>query len=173
LSTFWKGVKERRLLCGAGCAGAHDAVVALRSQTQGARRACAACKEHIEGEQSLRGWGDGLIGIFLRVHAMEACAPLMLGTDFPYRQFYTTKARIAQIDNSRREPRAALPARSRRDWGRARSPIATDRTSVSELDDSQTKAASQPLRPKPGSLDDLPTSFAFSKQTIHPQLVAK
>jgi pyruvate dehydrogenase (quinone) len=40
-----------------------------------------------------------LIGFSSGYHAMLACDTLlMLGTDFPYRQFYPLKARIAQID---------------------------------------------------------------------------
>src|SRR5258708_11495461 len=41
----------------------------------------------------------GLIGFASGYQAMEACdALLMLGTDFPYRQFFPKDARIAQID---------------------------------------------------------------------------
>ena len=41
----------------------------------------------------------GLIGFASGYQAMMACdALLMLGTDFPYVQFYPSKARIAQID---------------------------------------------------------------------------
>src|SRR5262249_20625431 len=41
----------------------------------------------------------GLIGFSSGYYAMESCdALLMLGTDFPYRQFYPKAARIAQID---------------------------------------------------------------------------
>jgi pyruvate dehydrogenase (quinone) len=41
----------------------------------------------------------GLIGFSSGYHAMENCDTLlMLGTDFPYRQFYPNGARIAQVD---------------------------------------------------------------------------
>src|SRR5258707_4200208 len=41
----------------------------------------------------------GLIGFSSGYHAMLACDTLlMLGTDFPYRQFYPEEARIAQVD---------------------------------------------------------------------------
>lgn len=41
----------------------------------------------------------GLIGFSSGYYAMESCdALLMLGTDFPYRQFYPKRARIAQVD---------------------------------------------------------------------------
>ena len=49
--------------------------------------------------QPLRRRHDRLIGFASGYHAMESCdALLMLGTDFPYRQFYPKQARIAQID---------------------------------------------------------------------------
>jgi pyruvate dehydrogenase (quinone) len=41
----------------------------------------------------------GLIGFSSGYDAMMDCSTLlMLGTDFPYRQFYPTEAKIAQID---------------------------------------------------------------------------
>ena len=41
----------------------------------------------------------GLIGFSSGYFAMEDCdALLLLGTNFPYRQFYPEKAKIAQID---------------------------------------------------------------------------
>jgi pyruvate dehydrogenase (quinone) len=41
----------------------------------------------------------GLIGFASGYYAMESCdALVMLGTDFPYRQFYPKDADIAQID---------------------------------------------------------------------------
>jgi pyruvate dehydrogenase (quinone) len=41
----------------------------------------------------------GLIGFSSGYYVMEACHTLvMLGTDFPYRQFYPKNARIAQVD---------------------------------------------------------------------------
>jgi pyruvate dehydrogenase (quinone) len=56
-------------------------------------------KEHIEWDNPYDVGMTGLIGFSSGYHAMEACDTLlMLGTDFPYRQFYPTKARIAQID---------------------------------------------------------------------------
>ena len=42
----------------------------------------------------------GLIGFSSGYHAMMNCdALLLLGTDFPYRQFYPEKAKIIQVDN--------------------------------------------------------------------------
>jgi pyruvate dehydrogenase (quinone) len=41
----------------------------------------------------------GLVGFSSGYNPMESCdALLMLGTDFPYRPFYPTEARVAQVD---------------------------------------------------------------------------
>src|SRR5262249_59880421 len=56
-------------------------------------------KEHVEWENPYDVGMTGLIGFSSGYQAMENCdALLMLGTDFPYRQFYPAAARIAQID---------------------------------------------------------------------------
>ena len=56
-------------------------------------------KEHVEWDNPYDVGMTGLIGFSSGYYAMESCdALLMLGTDFPYRQFYPKDARIAQID---------------------------------------------------------------------------
>ena len=56
-------------------------------------------KEHVEWDNPNDVGMTGLIGFASGYYAMESCdALLMLGTDFPYRQFYPKDARIAQID---------------------------------------------------------------------------
>ncbi|MCX8997064.1 ubiquinone-dependent pyruvate dehydrogenase [Rhizobiaceae bacterium BDR2-2] len=87
------------LLCGSGCADAHDEVVAL-ADTLGAPVVHALRgKEHIEWDNPFDVGMTGLIGFSSGYHAMLNCDTLvMLGTDFPYRNFYPEKARIVQID---------------------------------------------------------------------------
>ena len=56
-------------------------------------------KEHIEWENPFDVGMTGLIGFSSGYHAMFNCDTLlMLGTDFPYQNFYPAKAKIAQID---------------------------------------------------------------------------
>jgi pyruvate dehydrogenase (quinone) len=56
-------------------------------------------KEHVEWDNPYDVGMTGLIGFASGYQAMEACDTLlMLGTDFPYRQFFPKRARIAQID---------------------------------------------------------------------------
>ena len=109
LAALLDGSQAVTLLCGSGCAGAHDEVVAL-AQTLGAPIVHALRgKEYVEWENPYDVGMTGLIGFSSGYHAMLACdALLMLGTDFPYRPFYPTKAKVAQVD---RDP-AALGRRA-------------------------------------------------------------
>jgi pyruvate dehydrogenase (quinone) len=92
------------LLCGAGCAGAHDDVVALADVLGAPIVHALRGKEHIEWDNPFDVGMTGLIGFSSGYHAMMSCDTLvMLGTDFPYRHFYPTDAAIVQID---RDPSA-------------------------------------------------------------------
>jgi Thiamine pyrophosphate-requiring enzymes [acetolactate synthase, pyruvate dehydrogenase (cytochrome), glyoxylate carboligase, phosphonopyruvate decarboxylase] len=87
------------LLCGAGCAGAHDAVVALARKLKAPIVHALRGKEHLEYDNPFDVGMTGLLGFASGYRAMMSCDTLlMLGTDFPYRQFLPTKARIAQVD---------------------------------------------------------------------------
>ena len=56
-------------------------------------------KEHVEWDNPYDVGMTGFIGFSSGFHAMMDCdVLLMLGTDFPYRQFYPTDAKIAQVD---------------------------------------------------------------------------
>ena len=89
------------ILCGSGCAGAHAELLALGERLKAPMVHALRGKEHVE-------WGNpydvgmtGLIGFSSGYYAMLDCdVLLMLGTDFPYRQFYPQGAgvRIAQVD---------------------------------------------------------------------------
>ncbi|KVL49809.1 hypothetical protein WT01_33065 [Burkholderia cepacia] len=87
------------LLCGSGTQGAHDEVVAL-ADTLGAPVVHALRgKQFVEWDDPFDVGMTGLIGFSSGYHAMESCGTLlMLGTDFPYRPFYPSNAKIAQID---------------------------------------------------------------------------
>ncbi|MDF0486641.1 ubiquinone-dependent pyruvate dehydrogenase [Sphingomonas sp. H39-1-10] len=87
------------LFCGAGCAGAHDQVVALARKLQAPIVHTLRGKEFVEYDNPYDVGMTGLIGFASGYHAMKACDTLLLlGTDFPYRQFYPEDARILQID---------------------------------------------------------------------------
>ncbi|PMZ61580.1 ubiquinone-dependent pyruvate dehydrogenase, partial [Pseudomonas sp. GW247-3R2A] len=83
------------LMCGAGCAGAHDQVVALADALGAPVVHALRGKEHVEWDNPFDVGMTGLIGFSSGYHAMLNCDTLvMLGTDFPYRQFYPSDATI-------------------------------------------------------------------------------
>jgi pyruvate dehydrogenase (quinone) len=87
------------LLCGSGCAGAHRQLLALADALNAPIVHAMKGKEHVEWDNPYDVGMTGLIGFASGYRAMESCDTLlMLGTDFPYRQFYPARARIAQID---------------------------------------------------------------------------
>ncbi|MEA3105724.1 MAG: hypothetical protein QOI88_329 [Gammaproteobacteria bacterium] len=87
------------LLCGAGCAGAHDEVIELARKLKAPIVHALRGKEHLEYDNPFDVGMTGLLGFASGYWAMKNCDTLLLlGTDFPYRQFYPEKARIAQVD---------------------------------------------------------------------------
>jgi len=87
------------LLCGAGCSGAHDKVVALAEKLKAPIVHPLRGKEHLEYDNPYDVGMTGLVGFASGYWAMKHCDMLlMLGTDFPYRQFFPQNARIAQVD---------------------------------------------------------------------------
>lgn len=91
--------KAVTLLCGSGCAGAHDEVVALADALAAPVVHALRGKEHVEWDNPFDVGMTGLIGFSSGYHAMrDADTLVMLGTDFPYRNFYPTEAKVVQID---------------------------------------------------------------------------
>src|ERR1700676_4435648 len=106
ISTGWlaallNGKGRLTILCGSGCQGAHDELVALGERLKAPMVHALRGKEHVEWENPYDVGMTGLIGFASGYYAMRDCEILlMLGTDFPYRQFYPEggAAQIAQID---------------------------------------------------------------------------
>jgi pyruvate dehydrogenase (quinone) len=91
--------KRVTIMCGAGCAGAHDEVVSLASVLEAPVVHALRGKEHVEWDNPFDVGMTGLIGFSSGYYAMTACDTLLLlGTDFPYRQFYPHDSRIVQVD---------------------------------------------------------------------------
>jgi pyruvate dehydrogenase (quinone) len=87
------------ILGGAGCAGAHDELIQLAGKLRSPIVHAMRGKEFIEYENPFDVGMTGLLGFSSGYHAMMACdLLLMLGTDFPYRNFYPEKAKIVQVD---------------------------------------------------------------------------
>ena len=112
LATLLNAASRVTLLCGAGCAGAHAEVVALAERLQSPIVHALRGKEHVEYDNPYDVGMTGLIGFASGYAAMKACDTLlMLGTDFPYRQFYP-RAGARGADRLGGPKRWAIAARS-------------------------------------------------------------
>jgi len=102
LAALLNGEDDRiTILCGSGCQGAHDELIALGARLNAPMVHALRGKEHVEWENPYDVGMTGLIGFSSGYYAMRDCdVLLMLGTDFPYRQFYPegNGVRIAQVD---------------------------------------------------------------------------
>src|SRR5712672_3519606 len=101
LVDFLERGERTTLLCGARSAGDHDAVVGLAAKLKAPIVHALRGKEHVEWDNPFDVGMTGLIGFSSGYYAMLDCdVLLMLGTDFPYRQFYPqgSGVRIAQVD---------------------------------------------------------------------------
>ncbi|WP_339508288.1 ubiquinone-dependent pyruvate dehydrogenase [Pseudomonas sp. RL_35y_Pfl2_P42] len=91
--------KKITLLCGAGCAGAQEDILSLAQKLKAPVVHALRGKEFNEYDNPYDVGMTGLIGFSSGYAAMKNCDTLlMLGTDFPYRQFYPKDARIFQVD---------------------------------------------------------------------------
>ena len=93
------GGNKITILGGAGCKGAHDELMAAAEKLKAPIVFAFRGKEYIEYDNPFDVGLTGLLGYSSGYHAiMDADVLLMLGTDFPYRQFYPEKATVIQVD---------------------------------------------------------------------------
>jgi pyruvate dehydrogenase (quinone) len=86
-------------LAGAGVDGSHDAVIAAAQTLNAPIVHALRGKEFIEYDNPHDVGMTGLLGFASGYKAIkEADALLMLGTDFPYQQFYPDNAKVIQVD---------------------------------------------------------------------------
>jgi pyruvate dehydrogenase (quinone) len=91
--------KKVTILGGAGCKGAHQELLAIADALKSPIVHALRGKEYIEYDNPFDVGMTGLIGFSSGYHAMEDCdVLLMLGTDFPYPQFFPAHAKVIQID---------------------------------------------------------------------------
>lgn len=87
------------ILAGAGCQGAHDEVVELARAMQAPIVHALRGKEHIEYDNPFDVGMTGLLGFASGYRAMEHCDTLLiLGSGFPYRDFYPDDVKVIQVD---------------------------------------------------------------------------
>ena len=165
--------KKITILGGAGCEGAHDELVAVAQRLKAPIVHAMRGKEFIEYDNPFDVGMTGLLGFSSGYHAMMNCdALLMLGTDFPYRQFYPTNAAIIQVDIrgeqiGRRTPVSLGLIGAVKDTLKALTPLLEEHTDGSYLE----KCISHYHQARRG-LDDLAVGEP-GRTPIHPQYVAK
>jgi pyruvate dehydrogenase (quinone) len=91
--------KKVTILGGAGCEGAHAELLQVAEKLKSPIVHALRGKEFIAYDNPYDVGMTGLLGFTSGYYAMEQCdLLLMLGTDFPYQQFYPGKAKIIQVD---------------------------------------------------------------------------
>src|SRR3984893_5738798 len=99
LADLLNGAERITLFCGRGCAGAHAPLMQLAEALKSPIVHALGGKEHVEYDNPYDVGMTGFIGFSSGYAAMHSCdVLLMLGTDFPYKQFFPTECQIAQVD---------------------------------------------------------------------------
>ena len=165
--------KKITILAGAGCARAHDELIEIAGKLQAPIVHAMRGKEFIEYDNPFNVGMTGLLGFSSGYHAMLNCETLlMIGTDFPYQQFFPRDATIVQIDLRGEQ----IGRRSKVDFGLVGDSQTTLRALLPRLEQNQYKAhlkeSLEDYRKARKGLDDLATANS-GKKPIHPQYVAR
>ncbi len=175
LAAMLNGGGNITILCGSGCRGAHEELLALGERLKAPMVHALRGKEYVEWDNPYDVGMTGLIGFSSGYYAMLGCdVLLMLGTDFPYRQFYPAGAsvRIAQVDLRAEQ----IGRRAEIDLGVAGDVKATIAALLPLLkekrDATHLSRARQHYAKARKSLDDLAAGKP-GKRPLHPQQIAK
>ncbi|MDB6017735.1 MAG: hypothetical protein JWR19_2224 [Pedosphaera sp.] len=146
------------ILGGAGCAGAHAELIQVAGKLNAPIVHALRGKEFIEYDNPFDVGMTGLLGFSSGYHAMMNCNTLlMLGTDFPYQQFFPKQATIIQIDIRGEQ----LGRRTKLDYGFVGDTRSTLRALLPKLNqnrkDEHLKASIEHYRRTRKSLDELAT----------------
>ena len=165
--------KKTTILGGAGCAGAHDELIALAGKLKAPIVHAMRGKEFIEYDNPFDVGMTGLLGFSSGYHAMMNCdVLLMIGTDFPYQQFFPKDATVVQIDLRGEQ----IGRRTKVDYGYIGDTKSTIRALLPKLDqnesDARLKTSLEHYRKARKGLDELATD-GHGKKPIHPQYLAR
>jgi pyruvate dehydrogenase (quinone) len=161
------------ILAGAGCAGAHGELIEVADRLKAPIVHAMRGKEYIEYDNPFDVGMTGLLGFSSGYYAMMNCDTLlMLGTDFPYQQFFPEQATIIQID-SRPEQ---IGRRTKVDIGlvgdvKATLPALTPQLTPKQNRNHLDQCLEHYQKARKG-LNDLAVGVP-GKKPIHPQYVAK
>jgi pyruvate dehydrogenase (quinone) len=176
LDTLAKVLNNSRkitILGGAGCAEAHAELIALAGKLKAPIVHAMRGKEFIEFDNPFDVGMTGLLGFSSGYHAMMNCdVLLMIGTDFPYQQFFPQDATIVQIDLRGEQ----LGRRTKVDHGF----VGDTKTTIGALlpklkqndSDTHLQTSLEHYRKARKGLDEL-ASGGEGKKPIHPQYLAR
>src|ERR1700676_348269 len=158
---------------GAGCAGAPTELIAGAGKLNAPIVHAMRGKEFIEYDNPFDVGMTGLLGFSSGYRAMmNADLLLMIGTDFPYQQFFPRDATIIQIDVRGEQ----LGRRTKVDYGFVGDTKTTIRALLPQLrqtdHDQHLKASLEHYRKSRKDLDELATEGSAGKP-IHPQYVVR
>jgi pyruvate dehydrogenase (quinone) len=166
------GAKRVTIFGGAGCAGAHTELMELARRLSAPIVHTLRGKEFIEYENPFDVGMTALLGFSSGYHAMMACDVLLIiGADFPYRQFFPEQATIVQIDVRGEQ----LGRRTNIHFGLVGDAKATLRALLPKLspheDDRHLQAAREHYLRERKTLDELATMGSGARS--HPQYLAR
>jgi pyruvate dehydrogenase (quinone) len=172
LASTLDSAEKVTILAGAGCAGAHTELIKVADRLKAPIVHALRGKEFIEYDNPFDVGMTGLLGFSSGYYAMMNCdALLMLGTDFPYQQFFPENATIIQIDNRPEQ----IGKRTKIDIGLVGDVKATLHALTPQLTPTQNRShldqCLEHYRKARKGLDDLATGIP-GRKPIHPQHVA-
>src|SRR5438132_596015 len=161
------------ILGGAGCAGAHAELIELAGKLNAPIVHALRGKEFIEYDNPFDVGMTALLGFSSGYHAMMNCdLLLMIGTDFPYRQFFPQHATVVQIDLRGEQ----LGRRTKLDYGFVGDTKATLQALLPKLEqnrnDDHLKASVEHYQNARKGLDELAAGEG-NRKPIHPQYVVR
>jgi len=173
LANLLNQARKITILGGCGCASAHAELVEAAGKLHAPIVHAMRGKEFIEYDNPFDVGMTGLIGFSSGYHAMMNCDTLlMLGTDFPYQQFYPEQATVIQVDIRGEQ----IGRRTKVHLGLVGDVKATLQALLPKLvakaDASHLEASVAHYRKARQGLDDLATGEPGSTP-IHPQYVAR
>ena len=99
LAALLNGAERVTLFCGRGCERAHAPLLQLAEALKSPIVHAYGGKEYVEYDNPYDVGMTGFIGFSSGYAAMHSCdVLLMLGTDFPYKQFLPSDIKIVQVD---------------------------------------------------------------------------
>jgi pyruvate dehydrogenase (quinone) len=173
LAKVLNGSTRTTILAGAGCAGAHTELIELAGKLKAPIVHAMRGKEFIEYDNPFDVGMTGLLGFSSGYYAMMNCdVLLMIGTDFPYQQFFPKDATVVQIDVRGEQ----LGRRTKLDHGfigDAKTTIGALLPKLVQNDfDEHLKDSLDHYRKARKGLDELATDGQGEKP-IHPQYLAR